>query len=138
MTALQNDAAADTADKDMKFDDINLNDDKSAPKLDLDFGLDAPADKKSGVGGFSFGSGWGGGWGSTSSWGFGGLGDKKDDSKVVDDSGWDFTSTSSKKVGKKNTSGFDFNFDSLGGEDDPGLDLGAPAKQDKAAEEDPW
>ena len=34
-------------------------------------------------------------------------------------------------------SGFDFNFDGLGGEDDGGLDLGAPAK-DKAAEEDPW
>ena len=47
----------------MKFDDINLNDDKAAPKLDLDLGLGKkaePAAEKSS--GFSFG-GWGSGWG---------------------------------------------------------------------------
>ena len=117
----------------MKFDDINLNDDKSAPKLDLDLGLDGAADKKSS--GFSFGGGWGGGWGSTSSWGFGGIGDSKKDEPKADDS-WGFSNGKSSK--KKGTSGFDFNFDNLGGEDDAGLDLGAPAKPDKTAEEDAW
>lgn len=121
----------------MKFDDINLNDDKTAPKLDLDFGLDNATEKKSS--GFSFGGGWGGGWGSTSSWGFGGLDSKKDDSKV-EDSTWNFGSGNSKKDKKKDktaSSGFDFNFDGLGGDDDAGLDLGAPAKE-KAVEDDPW
>lgn len=131
----------------MKFDDVNLNDDKNAPKLDLDFGLDAAADKKATGGGFSFGGGWGGGWGSTNSWGFGGA-DKKEEAKEVkapaDDAGWNFASTSSKKdKKKKDASGFDFNFDGIGDEGDAALDLGAIAKPDKAsddkpAEDDPW
>lgn len=122
----------------MTFDDINLNDDKTAPKLgDLDFGLGSTSDKKSG-GGFSFGGGWGGGWGSGGgSWGFGSVAedDKKD--KVVEDSSWNFPST---KKDKKKSNGFDFNFDNLGAEDD--FDLGAPAKKDaekeKPPEDDPW
>ena len=135
MPALQTEAAADTAEKEMKFDDINLNDDKPAPQLDLSFGLDAAADnKKSGSGGFSFGSGWGGGWGSTS-WGFGGIDEKKEESKPADTGGWGFTS---KKDKKKSSSGFDFDFDNFAGADEPSLDLGASAKQDKAVEEDPW
>lgn len=76
----------------MKLDDINLNDDKAAPQLDLDFGLadTATTDKKSG--GFSFGGSWGGGWGSTgASWAFSGA-DNKDD-KVVDDSGCKYIGT---------------------------------------------
>ena len=41
---MQNEPAA--ADNDMKFDDINLNDDKAAPKLDLDFGLGGTSSEK--------------------------------------------------------------------------------------------
>lgn len=125
----------------MKFDDINLNDDKSAPKLgDLDFGLGATSDKKSG-GGFSFGGGWGGGWGSTgASWGFGSVEDDKKE-KIVEDSSWNFTSTKKDKD-KKKSNAFDFDFDNLAGDD---FDLGAPAKADekekqkeKPVEDDPW
>ena len=121
----------------MKFDDINLNDDKNAPKLDLDFGLgnSGASDKKSG--GFSFGGGWGGGWGATdNSWGFSGV-DEKSNKKntMVEDSSWNFNSTGKKD--KKKSNGFDFDFDNLGGGDD--LGLGKPAaKEDKAVEDDPW
>ena len=64
------------------FDDVNLNDDKGAPKLDLDLGLD---NKTAGTGGW--GSGWGSGGGATggSSWGFGATDDKADDMKVAGD-----------------------------------------------------
>lgn len=121
----------------MKFDDINLNDDKNAPKLDLDFGLgnSGASDKKSG-GGFSFGGGWGGGWGSTNnSWGFGGIEDESNKKgAVAEDTSWNFTST---KKDKKKNSGFDFDFDNIGGEDDLGLSK-TKTKEDKAAEEDPW
>ena len=119
----------------MKFDDINLNDDKAAPKLDLDFGLGGSTtdDKKSG-GGFSFGGGWGGGWGSTgASWGFGGADDKKADKAIAEDTSWNFTST--KKDTKKKNTGFDFDFDNLG---DAGDDLGMGSKKEEKVEEDPW
>ena len=124
----------------MKFDDINLNDDKAAPKLDLDFGLgdSVTSDKKSG-GGFSFGGsggGWGGGWGlgtGATSWGFGGADEKKEE-KVVDDS-WNFASTKTKTKDKKKDAGFNFDFgDGLVGD---GEDLGLGNK-DKAVEDDPW
>ena len=124
----------------MKFDDIDLNNDKSAPKLDLDFGsggTEDKCDKKSaGGGGFSFGGGWGGGWGGAStSWGFGGAEEKKEEEKPVDD-GWGFASSKKEKEKKKKDAGFDFNFDSLAGD---GEDLGAPAKkEEKPIEEDPW
>ncbi len=122
----------------MKFDDIDLSNDKSAPKLDLDFGLPASAasDKKSG--GFSFGGGWGGGWGSgnggaaaptTSSWGFGATEEKKEEAPKVDDS-WGFGSG---KKDKNKKDGFDFDFDTLGAGDD----LGLPAKKEEP-EDDPW
>ena len=122
----------------MKFDDVNLNNDKSAPKIDLDlggFGGATNNEKKPG-GGFSFGGGWGGGWGSTAnSWGFGGLDDKKDTNKVVDDSGWNFSSSGKKdEKKKKNNGGFDFDFDNLAEEN---VDLGAAAKEEKP-EDDPW
>ena len=136
----------------MKFDDVNLNDDKAAPKLDLDFGLgDSKADQKSS--GFSFGGGWGGGWGSNngnSSWGFGGAGDApaepkeppKDETPV--ESGWGaFGSTTTSKKSKKKGGAFDFGFndDALAG-DGGGetVDLGSPAAEEKKDEgaEDPW
>jgi hypothetical protein len=128
---LQNDPITPAADNtDMKFDDINLNDDKAAPKLDLDFGLGdtKSGDKKSG--GFSFGSsggGWGGGWGA-SSWGFGGTEDKSD--TKVDDS-WGFGA--GKKDKKKKDAGFDFDFGSTGIEDDLGLGTARAEPVD-----DPW
>jgi hypothetical protein len=120
----------------MKFDDIDLNGDKNAPKLDLDFGLSGSgtSDKKSG--GFSFGGGWGGGWGSTgNSWGFGGIeDDSTKKSAVAEDTSWNFGST---KKDKKKNNGFDFEFDNIAGEDDLGLGK-SKTKDDKAAEEDPW
>lgn len=116
----------------MKFDDINLNDDKNAPKLDLDFDLgNSTSEKKSG-GTFGFGGGWGGGWGSGTGWGFGGLDDKKTE---PEDSGWGFSSKKDKDK-KKNNTGFDFNFDSLAGEDDPVVNV-ASAKDETPAD-DPW
>ncbi|KAM3418943.1 hypothetical protein BST61_g4901 [Cercospora zeina] len=139
-----------TTDKsDMKFDDINLDDDKGAPKLDLDFGLgknDAPAEEKT-ASSFSFG-GWGGGWKSGSTWGFGSSAGKaeadpvpEEDTKMQTtkmDTGWGFTSTSkSKKNDKKPTNASDFSFDDPAGDD---ADLGAAKAptEEKAAEEDPW
>ena len=122
----------------MKFDDINLNEDKTAPKLDLDFGVGSATtnDKKAGSG-FSFGGGWGGGWGSTgASWGFGGAEEKKEEK--ADDT-WNFPST---KKDKKKNAGFDFNFDDGlagdGGAD--GFDLGSPATTTKEQkfDDDPW
>lgn len=117
----------------MKFDDVDLNTDKNAPKIDLDFGLPAAGtatgDKKSGGSSFGFGSGWGGGWNSNS-WGFGGTEDKTADTKV--DDSWNFGTS---KKDKKKSNGFDFNFDNLGGEAD---DLGLGTKKDEPAEEDPW
>ncbi|TKA67546.1 hypothetical protein B0A55_08643, partial [Friedmanniomyces simplex] len=91
---------------DMKFDDVSLNDDKAAPKLDLDFGLDAPAAENKSSG-FSFGGGWGGGWGSaggggggatgggagSSSWGFGGVEEQVAEIPKADES-WSFGATS--------------------------------------------
>lgn len=123
----------------MKFDDIDLSNDKSAPQLDLDLGFPATGanDKKSG--GFSFGGGWGGGWGSgggaaaatttTSSWGFGAAEEKKE-TKV--DDGWGFGSAGKKD--KKKSNGFDFDFDKVGEEDD----LGMSATKDAPPEDDPW
>ena len=122
----------------MKFDDINLEDDKAAPKLDLDFGLNPAADKKS-SGGFSFGGGlgggWGGVWGGTSSWGFGGADESK--APPAEDTGWNFSgSGGAKKDKKKKDGGFDFNFDTGAGEAD-NLDLGSPA-QETPVVEDSW
>lgn len=122
----------------MKFDDIDLSNDKNAPKLDLDFGL-PPAggapDKKSGGSSFGFGGGWGGGWGGTgSSWGFGATEEKAPEPKPVDDS-WGFGSkTKDTKDKKKTTNTFDFDFDTLGG----GEDITASAKKEEPVEEDPW
>lgn len=122
----------------MGFDNVDLNNDKSAPKLDLDFGLPAvaaPEDtKKSGGGAFSFGGGWGG------SWGFGGADDSKKAETKADDAGWGFGTSTKKDKDKKKGNGFDFNFDDgLAGDDGPGFDLGGTAKkEDKAAEDDPW
>ncbi len=131
MNIYQNDPTPPAAESnDMKFDDINLDDDKAVPKLDLDFGLNEPAanEKKSG-GGFSFGGGWGGGWGSTgTSWGFGGS-EEKTETKV--DDSWNFGAG---KKDKKKNDGFDFNFDTVGGEGD---DLGLGSKKDEP-EADPW
>jgi hypothetical protein len=128
---LQNDPISPaTENNDMKFDDINLNDDKTAPKLDLDFGLSGSgaSEKKSG-GGFSFGGGWGGGWGSTgASWGFGGAEEKEKAETKVDDS-WNF---STKKDKSKKNSAFDFNFDTQG-EDDIGM-----GAKDETPADDPW
>ncbi len=121
----------------MKFDNINLNDDFTSPKLDLDFGLDDSKEKKSGSGGFSFGGSWGGGWGGTNNWGFGGLDDKKD-SKAVEEPGWGAVPTTSKKAKDKKNDDFNFGFGGLGGEEDQVLDLGVPAKAHKAVEEDAW
>ena len=144
LIALQNDPVTPAADKDdMKFDDINLNDDKNAPKLDLDFGLggSATSDKKSG-GGFSFGGGWGGGWGSTgNSWGFGGAGAEENKEEKPAEESWNFTPSTKTKDKKKKNTGFDFDFgDGLGGdgiaEDD--LGLGTKAMEEKPVEEDPW
>ena len=137
---LQNDPVTPATDKDdMKFDDIDLNGDKNAPKLDLDFGAggSGASDKKSA--GFSFGGGWGGGWGSTgNSWGFSGI---EDDSikktAPADDNNWTFGKDKNDKKDKKKNNGFDFDFDSLAGEDDLGLSK-TKTKDDKAAEEDPW
>ena len=124
----------------MKFDDIDLNNDKNAPKLDIDFGLgnSGASDKKSG-GGFSFGGGWGGGWGSTgNSWGFGGI--EEDSSKKsapAEDNSWNFNSTKKDKEKKKNN-GFDFDFDNLAGEEGDDLGLSKTKTKDDKAEEDPW
>lgn len=124
----------------MKFDDVNLNDDKAAaPKLDLDFGLGAASTTDNKSSGFSFGGGWGGGWGGGgggggggSSWNFSGAGDTAaDTSKDEAKDPW-----GSKKSDKKKTGGFDdFNFGDLAGDGTAG-DLGSVAKDDKAAEED--
>ncbi|KAK5717940.1 hypothetical protein LTR15_008783 [Elasticomyces elasticus] len=135
---------------DMKFDDINLNDDKSAPKLDLDFGLDAPAAETKSSG-FSFGGGWGGGWGSgaakeaapaKTSWGFGGVDEEKVEDIPKVDTSWDFGAAApGGKKDKKKKGGFDFDFDDLGGGDagDPGAgeDLASPLKEEPVAEADP-
>ncbi|KXT17853.1 hypothetical protein AC579_5883 [Pseudocercospora musae] len=131
---------------DMKFDDINLNDDKAAPKLDLDFGgskKDAAAEKSSG---FSFGNlglPWGGG---TSSWSFRASDTTATTEALKEDTpistGWGFTSTASskskKKDDKKTTSNaFDFSFDDNSAMDN--LDLGVPAGEEPNAEaQDPW
>ncbi|KAK1066632.1 hypothetical protein LTR74_007002 [Friedmanniomyces endolithicus] len=141
---------------DMKFDEVNLNDDKLAPKLDLDFGLDAPAAETKSSG-FSFGGGWGGGWGGsssgggakatgTSSWGLGGTEeDKLADIPKADDS-WNFGAisgpTPAAKKDKKKKGGFDFDFDDLGGDaGDAGAatgDFASSAKAETLAEPDPW
>lgn len=122
----------------MKFDDINLNDDKGVPKLDLDLGFDkkteSPAENK----GFSFG--WGGGWGGgSSSWGFAGKEETPADTKQ-DDSSWGFSKKDGKDDKKKKSTGTDWGFDALGGDsktDD--LDLGLPAaKEEPKVESDPW
>ena len=125
----------------MVYDDIDLGNDKNAPKLDLDFGIgtNGASDKKSS--GFSFGGtgGWGGGWGTTqgNSWGFNGIEDDSNKkSAVVEDTSWNFPAAG-KKDKKKKTNGFDFDFDNFAGEDDLGLTK-TETKEDKAAEEDPW
>ncbi|PPJ53386.1 hypothetical protein CBER1_01017 [Cercospora berteroae] len=130
---------------DMKFDEINLDDDKGAPKLDLDFGLgkkETPTEEKS-ASAFSFG-GWGGGWGSGATWGFGSSSGKAEADPVPEEqpkmeTGWGFTPTSKSKTkdSKKSANGFDFSFDEPAGEN---ADLGATTAphEDKAAEEDPW
>ena len=117
----------------MKFDDINLNDDKTAPKIgDLDFDLDGK-DKTAGSG-FSFGGGWGGGWGSSgggggNSWGFGGSGAAETKPEDNADDGWGFSNSNSKK---KKAGGFDFGLDD-------GFGSGEPKVEDKPpVDEDPW
>ena len=116
----------------MKFDDINLNDEKGMPQLDIDFGLGAPAapdDKKSSA--FSFGGGWGGGWGF-------GSGDAPPEEKpaVVADAtdSWGFAGKKDKM--KKAGGGFDFEFSESG--DAAKLDLGSPAQDEPAVVEDTW
>ncbi|TKA80427.1 hypothetical protein B0A55_03398 [Friedmanniomyces simplex] len=142
---------------DMKFDDVSLNDDKAAPKLDLDFGLDAPAAENKSSG-FSFGGGWGGGWGSgggggggatgggggSSSWGFGGVEEQVAEIPKADES-WSFGATSggtSTKKDRKKKGGFDFDFDDLAGDAGetgaPPGDLASPAKEEPPLEPDPW
>ncbi|QIX02374.1 hypothetical protein AMS68_007891 [Peltaster fructicola] len=135
------------ADNDMKFDSIDLGDDKnSAPKLDLDLGFDSKDSKAAGGFSFSGGGGWGGGWADNAaktSWGFESVDDKttKDDKTPVPDTDWGAfgTTTKSKTKDKKKSSGFDFDFESSSNNKDA-ADLGAPAKEeeDKSKEEDPW
>lgn len=140
----QNDGATEPTkdDKsDMKFDDINLNDDNAAPKLDLDFGLDkkdASNEEKSSS--FSFG-GWGGGWGgSGNSWGFGSAAGKAEAEAPIEpepkvDAGWGFSSKR-KDDQKPSSNTFDFGLDDAAGDAD--LDALAAPEAPKPAEEDPW
>ena len=137
----------------MKFDDINLLDDKTAPKLDLDFGLDSgAADDGKKSSGFSFGGGWGGGWGgaaekTTSSWGFAGADTAaavvEEVPPVAETSSWGFGALggSKKKKGAAGKSGFDFDFqDTPEGEAQGGAvaDLASPAVEDAPVVEDSW
>ncbi|KAF2211418.1 hypothetical protein CERZMDRAFT_106400 [Cercospora zeae-maydis SCOH1-5] len=134
-----------TTDKvDMKFDDINLDDDKGAPKLDLDFGLgkkEAPAEEKS-ASAFSFG-GWGGGWRSGSTWGFGSSAGKAEADTASEEetkmgTGWGFTPTSkSKKSDMNSANAFEISFDSPAGED-ADLSAAKAPTEEKAAEDDAW
>ena len=132
----------------MKFDEINLDDDKIAPKLDLDFDLDhtvTGGNNKSST--FSFGGGWGGGWGSgPASWGFGSSTDAAAP-KPKDDLGWSFSSTATSKKDKdkdkdkdkkKNPTGFDFGFDNPAGAEDGGFDIGTATTKNDSKAEDPW
>ena len=138
----------------MKFDDINLLDDKLAPKLDLDFGLDTgAADDGKKSSGFSFGGGWGGGWGgaaetkATSSWGFGGADTAaavvEEVPAVAETSSWGFGALggSKKKKGAAGKSGFDFDFQDTPEGDasaGAGADLVSPAVEEAPVVEDSW
>ena len=139
----------------MKFDDINLPDDKSAPKLDLDFGLDSgAADDGKKSSGFSFGGGWGGGWGgaaekNTNSWGFGGADTaaavvvEEVVSPVAETSSWGFGALggSKKKKGAAGKSGFDFDFQDTPEGDanaSAGADLASPSVEEVPAVDDAW
>lgn len=122
----------------MSFDDVNLNDDKGAPKLDLDFGGGGTTDNKSN--GFSFGGGWGSGWGGGGSgWG---ATDPPAEGGQDDgiDNAWSFGTTAAKKdKKKKGGSAFDFGFDDAGGAGDQNMgDLASPPAEEKAPEQDPW
>nr|POE71428.1 hypothetical protein CFP56_62523 [Quercus suber] len=127
----------------MKFDEINLNDDKPAPKIDLDFGLgESKTDTKT-SNGFSFGGGWGGGWGSSgadapksnTSWGFGAMDEAVKDAPAEDTWGL----AGSKKEKKKKAGAFDFSFDDVDRDADLGLSTKPEEKpEEKPIEEDSW
>ncbi|EMD01027.1 hypothetical protein BAUCODRAFT_144604 [Baudoinia panamericana UAMH 10762] len=125
---------------DMKFDDINLNDDKAAPKLDFDFGLAGASATENKTSGFGLGSTWGGGWGSGggSTWGFGAVEEKKEEPATKLDVSWGFGGSSVSKNRDKDVkkdTGFEINFDSIGDDGGAGTtDFTAPAKDDS----DPW
>ena len=110
----------------MTFDNIDLNDTGgSAPKLDLNFGLNDKDNKSSG---FGFGSSGWGPWGTSNaskSWDFANIeNNEKDGDDLQFDSAWGYGSNKKEKVKNKANDGFDFDFGNTDGSGDVGN--GAP------------